>query len=78
MSDYDFMFDSEVVDVSTRGIDRGEDDYVPTDEYTPGVDDLARHAFVPHTWEPDFCAEPNPDEDGELCGWPRADHEPPQ
>ena len=41
MNDYEWMFNSEVVDVSTTGIDRGEDDYVPTDEYTPGVDDDA-------------------------------------
>ena len=53
MSDYDFMFDSEVVDVSTRGIDRGEDDYVPTDEYTPGVDDdePAVNAAVMVAWD---------------------------
>lgn len=27
--------DSMMVDVGTPGIDRGEDDYIPTDEYDP-------------------------------------------
>lgn len=37
--------ESMMVDVGTPGIDRGEDDYVPGDEYMPGVDD---DAYVLH------------------------------